>query len=191
MNDTVGWFTSLYPLILSNEGELSDDSRAVGELIKQVKEQYRGVPDKGIGYGLLRYLDPESGLEALEAAHNPPQIEFNYLGQFDNTINQNSAFIPAKESAGSDSDSANSSPTAISVMAMVSNGCLQVNVEVENNLASVELFTTEYSQALTTIISTCLQHNLRQQLLDQNKVQVENRSNQTSEEQSIEASLEL
>ncbi len=52
VNDTVGWFTSLYPLILSNEGELSDDSRAVGELIKQVKEQYRGVPDKGIGYGL-------------------------------------------------------------------------------------------------------------------------------------------
>ncbi|UAA37204.1 hypothetical protein KIH87_10650 [Paraneptunicella aestuarii] len=193
VSDTVGWFTSLYPLILSDAGVSLDDNREVGELIKQVKEQYRAVPDKGMGYGLLRYLDPDSGLEALEAKYNPAQIEFNYLGQFDNTINQDSAFVPAKESAGANSDPVNPSSTAISVMAMISKGCLQVNVEVADNLASAELLTSEYSQALNAIISTCLQHNLRQQLLDQNKEQLEIRSKQAGEqkEQSIEASLEL
>ncbi len=167
VNDTVGWFTSLYPLILSNEGELSDDSRAVGELIKQVKEQYRGVPDKGIGYGLLRYLDPESGLEALEAAHNPPQIEFNYLGQFDNTINQNSAFIPAKESAGSDSDPANPSSVDLSINGMVHKGCLRFSISNSAVCKDVELLAQAYKQALLTCIEHCMEINVSRKLYEE------------------------
>ena len=46
---TVGWFTSLFPVRLQADGELST-------AIKSVKEQLRAVPDKGLGYGLLRYL---------------------------------------------------------------------------------------------------------------------------------------
>ncbi|MDX1696252.1 MAG: amino acid adenylation domain-containing protein, partial [Ketobacteraceae bacterium] len=47
---TVGWFTSIFPLIL--QVEQSD----LGEVIKSVKEQMRAVPMKGMSYGLLRYL---------------------------------------------------------------------------------------------------------------------------------------
>ena len=58
LSRTVGWFTSLFPLRLQADGELADG-------IKSVKEQLRGVPDKGIGYGLLRYLGSSDAREAL------------------------------------------------------------------------------------------------------------------------------
>ncbi|NEU28318.1 non-ribosomal peptide synthetase, partial [Paenibacillus polymyxa] len=43
---TVGWFTSQYPVLLDVDG-----TSEVGQRIKQVKEDLRHVPRKGIGYG--------------------------------------------------------------------------------------------------------------------------------------------
>ncbi|MFI9506591.1 amino acid adenylation domain-containing protein [Nocardia sp. NPDC052566] len=72
LSRTVGWFTSQVPLRLGLTG-LDGPATA----IKAVKEQLRAVPSGGLGYGLLRYLNPETGprLRAL------PQVGFNYLGQ--------------------------------------------------------------------------------------------------------------
>ncbi|HWM05085.1 MAG TPA: amino acid adenylation domain-containing protein [Actinophytocola sp.] len=53
--------------------------QALGSALKRVKEQLRAVPDNGIGYGLLRYLNPQTA-PAL-ARHAGPQLGFNYLGQ--------------------------------------------------------------------------------------------------------------
>ncbi|MEO6194012.1 MAG: amino acid adenylation domain-containing protein [Thermoanaerobaculia bacterium] len=60
---TVGWFTSLYPVVL----EAGD--AGPGDALVSAREQLRAVPGRGIGYGLL-------GLEASAA-----EILFNYLGQ--------------------------------------------------------------------------------------------------------------
>ncbi len=73
LSRTVGWFTSLYPVRLDAGGA------AAGAAIKRVKEQLRAVPDKGIGYGLLRHLNPRTA--PVLAAHAEPQIGFNYLGR--------------------------------------------------------------------------------------------------------------
>ncbi|MFE2085322.1 non-ribosomal peptide synthase/polyketide synthase, partial [Streptomyces scopuliridis] len=70
---TVGWFTSIYPLALA----LPEDADDWASAIKQVKEQLRAVPDRGVGYGALRYL---AGAPAGEL---DPRISFNYHGQFD------------------------------------------------------------------------------------------------------------
>ncbi|OLF09114.1 hypothetical protein BLA60_21300 [Actinophytocola xinjiangensis] len=74
---TVGWFTSRYPVRL-NPGT-ADVADAAGA-VKRVKEQLRAIPDKGTGYGLLRYLNTQAA-QAL-AALPRPQIGFNYLGRF-------------------------------------------------------------------------------------------------------------
>ncbi|GAA0603000.1 hypothetical protein GCM10010174_19080 [Kutzneria viridogrisea] len=78
---TVGWFTSLFPVRLDpgtpSWQEVQAGGHAVGQAVKQVKEQLRALPDHGIGYGLLRYLDPEPHLDPVK-----PQIGFNYLGRF-------------------------------------------------------------------------------------------------------------
>ncbi|QMV22163.1 amino acid adenylation domain-containing protein [Streptomyces sp. SCUT-3] len=83
LSRTVGWFTSLYPVRLDPAVEDWDEVWAAGpeagRVLKRVKEQLRALPDHGIGYGLLRHLDEESG-EVL-AALPAPRIGFNYLGR--------------------------------------------------------------------------------------------------------------
>ncbi|WP_277915119.1 condensation domain-containing protein [Streptomyces avermitilis] len=84
LSRTVGWFTRTHPLRFELGGVDLDDVQAggpaAGVLLKAVKEQARAVPGDGLGYGLLRHLNPETGpvLAALPSA----QIGFNYLGRF-------------------------------------------------------------------------------------------------------------
>ncbi|WFR74747.1 condensation domain-containing protein [Prescottella defluvii] len=48
-------------------------------MVKSVKEQLLAVPDHGIGYGLLRYLNEDTGPVLRDLPE--PQIAFNYLGR--------------------------------------------------------------------------------------------------------------
>ena len=76
LSRTVGWFTSVVPARLDLAA--ADPADPV-QVLKTVKEQLRSVPDHGIGYGLLRHLDPSNG--PLLAAFPTPEIGFNYLGR--------------------------------------------------------------------------------------------------------------
>ncbi|KAA0023247.1 amino acid adenylation domain-containing protein [Antrihabitans cavernicola] len=80
---TVGWFTSVYPMALDLAAIDLDDAFAggpgAGAAIKAVKEQLRAVPDRGVGYGMLRHLNGDTGPTL--AAAGAPQISFNYLGR--------------------------------------------------------------------------------------------------------------
>ena len=81
---TVGWFTSLYPVrldpgLLDLEEALSGGA-TLGRALKTIKEQLRAVPRKGLGYGLLRYLNGATSEQL--AGFAAPQLGFNYLGRF-------------------------------------------------------------------------------------------------------------
>ncbi|MEV6752602.1 amino acid adenylation domain-containing protein [Streptomyces sp. NPDC051214] len=84
LSRTVGWFTSVYPVRLGVEGidvdEVVAGGAAAGVLLKRVKEQARAVPGDGLGFGLLRHLNPATA--PVLAALPRPQIGFNYLGRF-------------------------------------------------------------------------------------------------------------
>ena len=81
---TVGWFTSHYPVRLDPGAvaftEVAAGGPAAGQLLKRVKEQVRAVPGNGLGFGLLRYLNPHAA--PVLAGYPVPQIGFNYLGRF-------------------------------------------------------------------------------------------------------------
>ncbi|TQM78740.1 non-ribosomal peptide synthase protein (TIGR01720 family)/amino acid adenylation domain-containing protein [Saccharothrix saharensis] len=83
LSRTVGWFTNLYPVRVDVPPLRWDDVLAagdpVGTALKQVKEGLRAVPDHGLGYGLLRHLNPDTAGKL--AACPAPQIGFNYLGR--------------------------------------------------------------------------------------------------------------
>ncbi|WP_433526858.1 amino acid adenylation domain-containing protein [Nocardia pseudovaccinii] len=85
LSRTVGWCTSLYPVRLDltdiDTAEALAGTDAAGAAIKAVKEQLRAIPDRGIGYGLLRYLNPDTA--ELLPGPMPGQIGFNYLGRVD------------------------------------------------------------------------------------------------------------
>ncbi|MET8014848.1 amino acid adenylation domain-containing protein [Streptomyces sp. NPDC005271] len=84
LSRTVGWFTSIYPVRLDpgplDRADAWAGGPAAGRLIKEVKEQLRAIPDRGMGYGLARYLNP--GTAPVLAAHPRPQVGFNYLGRY-------------------------------------------------------------------------------------------------------------
>ncbi|QII04312.1 amino acid adenylation domain-containing protein [Rhodococcoides fascians A25f] len=84
LGNTVGWFTSVHPVRLSIGGvdraEAWAGGAAAGTLLKRVKEQLRAVPDRGMGYGLLRYLNAHTS-PAFQGLPDP-ELGFNYLGRF-------------------------------------------------------------------------------------------------------------
>ncbi|MFI6688244.1 amino acid adenylation domain-containing protein [Streptomyces sp. NPDC050485] len=84
LSRTVGWFTSAFPVRLDLAGADLQDAfaggPAAGRVLKAVKEQLRSIPDKGIGYGLLRHLNPRTA--GLLRQHPIGQVGFNYLGRF-------------------------------------------------------------------------------------------------------------
>ncbi|MFE3346968.1 non-ribosomal peptide synthase/polyketide synthase [Rhodococcus sp. NPDC059179] len=83
LSRTVGWFTTIFPVRLDVAGiDLVDafaGGPAAGSAVKAVKEQLLAVPDKGIGFGLLRYLNGATA-DRLRGRHTG-QISFNYLGR--------------------------------------------------------------------------------------------------------------
>nr|WP_275883849.1 non-ribosomal peptide synthetase [Streptomyces sp. FXJ1.172]WEO94732.1 amino acid adenylation domain-containing protein [Streptomyces sp. FXJ1.172] len=83
LSRTLGWFTTVYPVRLDagrGAGGLWRLGDVAGEALKRVKEQLRRLPDHGLGYGLLRWLNPDTGPQL--AAGRTPQISYNYLGRF-------------------------------------------------------------------------------------------------------------
>lgn len=84
LSRTVGWFTSIYPVHLNFQG-----TQTPIEGLKSVKEQLRRIPNRGVDYGILRYLN--KGL--LPFYQQKPSISFNYLGQFDQVFSRESLFM--------------------------------------------------------------------------------------------------
>ncbi len=77
LSRTVGWITNVTPVRLrSRTGAL--------ETLKDVKEQLRGAPDGGIGYGMLRYVNARTA--GLLAARAESQVLFNYLGRMPHAV---------------------------------------------------------------------------------------------------------
>ncbi|HLP59582.1 MAG TPA: amino acid adenylation domain-containing protein, partial [Candidatus Deferrimicrobium sp.] len=119
---TVGWFTALYPIIIdvSHAGD-------PGRQIKEIKETLRRIPNKGTGYGILKYLTDEENKKEIQFKLKP-QISFNYLGQFDADVKQLSSFEPAKESPGNSLAPANKREYLLDVSGMIANNRLTMTV---------------------------------------------------------------
>ncbi|MCP4148725.1 MAG: non-ribosomal peptide synthetase, partial [bacterium] len=89
---TVGWFTTQFPVVLTisgvphaKPGTESGNQTPPHFLsldIRQTKETLRNIPNKGIGYGILKYLAPDANTRLGGDNGLQPEITFNYLGQF-------------------------------------------------------------------------------------------------------------
>ncbi|MCB5183479.1 non-ribosomal peptide synthetase, partial [Streptomyces antimicrobicus] len=115
LSRTVGWFTALHPVRLP-AGTWQEPSAAV----REVKERLRAVPDSGLGFGLLRHLNPQTALAL--AGLPTPEIGFNYLGRFGRT--DGTDWAPAAESGviGGGADAAMGMPHAVEVNALAEDG---------------------------------------------------------------------
>ncbi|HLX07807.1 MAG TPA: condensation domain-containing protein, partial [Thermoanaerobaculia bacterium] len=92
---TVGWFTSLYPLLL----DLDRPGGAVAQL-QAVRERLRPLPHHGLGWGVLRYLG-DGGQRRRLASLAPAQVSFNYFGQLDVALPERGLLRPVPLPGGS------------------------------------------------------------------------------------------
>ncbi|WP_210015437.1 non-ribosomal peptide synthetase [Pseudomonas palmensis] len=155
---TVGWFTSMFPVRLSPVDSLDGS-------IKRIKEQLRAVPDKGIGFGALRYLGDAQAREAL-AALPVPRITFNYLGQFDASFadeqGEGGFFTPARESAGDSQSSEAPLGNWLSINGQVYGGELTLSWSFSHRMfaeSSIQTLAQAYTAELQALIAHCIAHD--------------------------------
>ncbi|MFL6257211.1 MAG: condensation domain-containing protein, partial [Pyrinomonadaceae bacterium] len=152
LSRTVGWFTSLFPVLLE-PGESGDLIAA----LRSVKEQLSRIPQRGIGYGLLRYLSGDE--EAQGALRSLPQAEvlFNYLGQFDEqgTEREANSFRRARESSGLLYSPRGERRHLLEVTGSVGGGCLHLHWHYGGRLhsrATIENLAQEFVSTLRLLI---------------------------------------
>ncbi|MGE0127963.1 MAG: amino acid adenylation domain-containing protein [Blastocatellales bacterium] len=153
LSRTVGWFTAIYPVLLRLE-----KASALGESLKSVKEQLRAIPQRGLGYGLLRYLTDDE--EIVEALRRLPQAEvsFNYLGQLDQALPADSLLAPARESAGPVHSPRGRRKHLLDVRGSVARGRLNLSWTFSENIhrrGTIERLAQSYIESLRALIAHC------------------------------------
>ncbi|WP_430445626.1 MAG: non-ribosomal peptide synthase/polyketide synthase [Pseudomonas piscis] len=156
---TVGWFTSIYPVRLRPATGIADS-------IKGIKEQLRAIPDKGIGFGALRYLGRDSVREALRQLPQP-RITFNYLGQFDSSFDdaeQEGLFAPSGDSCGADQGPDACLGNWLEINGQVYNGELNLNWSFSQQMfdeVNIQHLADEYAEELKALIEHCCKSETR------------------------------
>ena len=148
---TVGWFTSIFPV--GFELQKADD---VIDSLRVVKERLRAIPNRGIGYGLLRYASENA--EIIAALNNQPQaqVRFNYLGQTDRVGSNSTLFQPAAESSGPAQSPATERGYLLNIIGAVRSGRLQWEWTYSQNIHTrdtIEHLAQNYLERLRTLIT--------------------------------------
>ncbi|HYO69808.1 MAG TPA: amino acid adenylation domain-containing protein, partial [Archangium sp.] len=150
---TVGWFTSLYPVLL----EAGDGQRPESGL-KAVKEALRRVPRRGLGFGLLRHLSRDEALAARLRALPAAEVVFNYLGQLDHVLPPEAPFALTTEDVGATQDPRDRRSHRIGVNALVSGGRLQISWAYGERLyrkETLESLARGFLDALRALLARC------------------------------------
>jgi FkbH-like protein/non-ribosomal peptide synthase protein (TIGR01720 family) len=153
---TAGWFTSIFPVSLHVE-----QPGDWGSSLKSVKEQLRRIPNRGIGYGLLRYVNEDR--EVRESLGQLPvaEVMFNYLGQFDQVLPESGLFKLAPENG---SGAALHGPKGlrshlIEIIGRVGDGQLYLEWTYSDKVfepATIEELARNFGENLRALIKHCL-----------------------------------
>lgn len=140
---TIGWFTSIYPVVLEELGS------SVQEDIRNTKESLRRVPCHGFDYGILKQKKCDMNIDA--------DISFNYLSEFIQD-SESSYFMFSNLLYGQDSDPHNQFGPSINIVGLVKEGTLTMSVTCNNSQYSrerIELLGKEYERELIAIANHC------------------------------------
>jgi bacitracin synthase 3 len=136
---TVGWFTSIYPILVEVSEELP-------ELIVSTKEMLRKVPNHGLGYGLLK-----QGLQEVN-----PSIYFNYLGE---VTEEGTGDFNRNYSCGISVAAENRLPGAIQINGSISQGQLRFTLSYDRNRyteKTIDQLANDYKVSLNKIVNYCI-----------------------------------
>ncbi|MFB7120705.1 amino acid adenylation domain-containing protein [Bacillus thuringiensis] len=147
LSRTIGWFTTMYPILLNCRKEES-----LTERIKKWKRIFHAIPSNGSGYGYLNYLKGET--TSLKKA----QVRFNFLGDFDSSLSSE-YFKWSDLSNGEDISSGNHLSAVLEIIALIIDGVLHILVIFNNrqhNVSTIVKFNEMFSHKLKEVISHCV-----------------------------------
>ncbi|AOM78758.1 hybrid non-ribosomal peptide synthetase/type I polyketide synthase [Pedobacter steynii] len=145
---TVGWFTSIYPVVLKYRG------MALSEVIKGVKEALRNVPNEGWDFLINKYMATDSihGNVSRES-----RMSFNYLGQFDQDT-ENKSYSISSESKGNIVAPEQVRPYDLEVLGLVSGHQLYMDIIYSKNQfkeSTLQHLMDHYRVCLAEVIDYC------------------------------------
>ncbi|MEG4144515.1 amino acid adenylation domain-containing protein [Microcoleus sp. Pol12B5] len=151
LSRTIGWFTAVFPVQLNLE-KPSD----LGAAIKLVKEELRAVPNRGIGCGVQRYLNPEIA----KIFHKLPQAEvsFNYLGQFDQVLPKSSLLRLSSHPSGPLRSPRGNRRYLLEINGFIASSKLQLDWTYSESIhrrESIENLATGFIESLRSLIKYC------------------------------------
>ncbi|WP_144161810.1 non-ribosomal peptide synthetase [Paraburkholderia sp. BCC1885] len=155
LSRTTGWFTAVYPFRLAPTG-------AIGTALKRVKEARRAVPHGGMSFGMLKYLGSDVQRAALSRVGHA-EVLFNYLGQFDTVVADNSnhsgGWQPANERSGRAHSERNRSTHALEITGQIRGDELSLTWLHANgdryDAATIEALAQDFRRELLTILEHC------------------------------------
>lgn len=141
---TVGWFTSIYPIVLSIGSDVT-------EQILQTKEMLERVPKHGMGFGLM----PKSHEVELD-------IYYNYLGEMGEGSQQEQAVF---FQTGLNSAYENGMQGELNINGMIEKHCLNMNFVFDEHrilYEEIQRLVEAYKRAIRQVIKQCKQQGLLQ-----------------------------
>ncbi len=148
---SVGWFTSLFPVLL----------RAVPrggavETLEGVCEQVRSIPHHGVGFGILRYMCGDDAVREKLKQLQKPQVSFNYFGRLDSAFPSQWTVALGSRDVGPHHDPDGRRAHLIDVHTSVVGGRLQLRCMFNSSVHRMEAIQAMlgfYRDALGTIIA--------------------------------------
>lgn len=148
INRTLGWFTGICPVLLK-----MTPAEEVGMTIKNVKENLRNIPNRGVEYLSLRYGKDDQAAYTYES-----QITFNYLGQIDNTESDEDIYM-VKDMIGQNMSSEGERFTKIYISSMVIDDVYSVVFDYDSTEfteGQMKMVVATYIDELKDIIKHCI-----------------------------------
>ncbi len=143
---TVGWFTTIFPLMLNTSKE-----EDIAMQIKYTKEKLHQIPHRGFNFGALKYLCNVN-------FQINRDISFNYLGQAIQPSLEESFSLKSMNLPGTIADN-NIRPYLIDVICVVIDNCFRADFLYSKNRhtkASVEKFSNMFRDEILQITDHCL-----------------------------------
>lgn len=159
LSRTVGWFTSIIPVLLTLQSTVEPK-----DALESVKKCLRNIPNRGLGYGLLRYLSEDEEFSKKLQALPQSEVIFNYLGQREQERTETSLFTAARESVGSSTSREAHRHHLLEVSLWIARGELQIRWTYSKHLHKYTTITNlaqNYVQKLKQLISLSQPSNLR------------------------------
>ena len=149
LSRTIGWFTTMYPVLLTVGG-------GPANLLKRTKETFRAIPNHGFGFSLLEYGPYSHKREGLAASLPERQVLFNYLGRFEGNGTQPFAIL--NEPVGRTRSPSSSRSHLLEIVGLIVGDCLRLDWYFStafHHKETIENLALNYRNGLIALVEHC------------------------------------